>query len=77
MIDSAVEEEQVASLRTVKAQRDTDAVGRSLAAVKRVAATKQNLLPALLDAAHARCTVGETMEALADVFGRYEGAAKW
>src|SRR5437868_4275830 len=77
VIDSAVEEEQVASLRSVKAQRDADAVGRSLAAVKRVAATKQNLLPALLDAAHARCTVGEIMEALADVFGRYEGAAKW
>jgi methylmalonyl-CoA mutase N-terminal domain/subunit len=77
VIDSAVEGEQVASLRSVKAHRDTDAVGRSLAAVKRVAATKQNLLPALLDAAHARCTVGETMEALADVFGRYEGAAKW
>src|SRR5437762_733797 len=71
VIESAVEEEQVASLRSVKSQRDTDAVGRSLAAVKRVAATKQNLLPALLDAAHARCTVGETMEALADVFGRY------
>jgi methylmalonyl-CoA mutase, N-terminal domain len=77
VIDSAVEEEQFASLRRVKAQRDADAVGRSLAAVKRVAATKQNLLPALLDAAHARCTVGEVMEALADVFGRYEGAAKW
>jgi methylmalonyl-CoA mutase, N-terminal domain len=77
VIDSAVEEEQVASLRSVKAQRDADAVGRALAAVKRVAATKQNLLPALLDAAHARCTVGEIMEALAEVFGRYEGAAKW
>jgi methylmalonyl-CoA mutase N-terminal domain/subunit len=42
-----------------------------------VAATTENLLPTLLDAARARCTVGEIMRALEDVFGRYEGAAKW
>jgi hypothetical protein len=24
-----------------------------------------------------RCTVGEIMNALADVFGRYDGAARW
>ena len=34
-------------------------------------------MPALLEAAQARCTVGEIMNALADVFGRYDGAAKW
>ena len=42
-----------------------------------MAGTKQNLLPPLLEAAQARCTVGEITKALADVFGRYEGAAKW
>jgi methylmalonyl-CoA mutase N-terminal domain/subunit len=31
----------------------------------------------LLDAADARCTVGEIMNALAEVFGRYDGAARW
>ena len=31
----------------------------------------------LLEAARLRCTVGEIMNALADVFGRYDGAAKW
>ena len=30
-------------------------------------------MPALIEAAQARCTVGEIMNALADVFGRYEG----
>jgi hypothetical protein len=34
-------------------------------------------MPAFLDAARARCTVAEIMSALADVFGRYDGAAKW
>ena len=60
-----------------KAQRDGEAVRRLLGEVRRVAATKENLMPALLEAARARCTVGEIMTALADVFGRYDGAAQW
>jgi methylmalonyl-CoA mutase N-terminal domain/subunit len=76
-IDETVEKEQAASLKGIKAKRDATAVRRCLANVKRVAATTENLMPALLEAARARCTVGELMTALADVFGRYDGAAKW
>ncbi len=76
-IDEAVEKEQLASLRHTKEQRDAQIVRRALEEVRRVAGTSQNLMPALLEAAHVRCTVGELMNALADVFGRYEGAAKW
>ena len=43
----------------------------------RVAATPRNLMPVLLEAAEARCSVGEITNALAEVFGRYDGAAKW
>jgi methylmalonyl-CoA mutase N-terminal domain/subunit len=77
VIDESVEKEQVASLRRLKGQRDAAAVERSLAEVRRVAATKANLMPTFVEAARARCTVGEIMNALADVFGRYDGAAKW
>jgi len=52
-------------------------VQKALTAVRQTAATKNNLLPVLLDAARARCTVGEIVNALAEVFGRYDGAAKW
>jgi len=76
-IDAKVEQEQIADLRRVKARRDSEAVTRCLAAVRKKAATKQNLMPVLLDAARAHCTVGEIMQTLADVFGRYEGAARW
>jgi hypothetical protein len=34
-------------------------------------------MPALLDAARSRCAVGEIMQAMEKVFGRYDGAAKW
>jgi methylmalonyl-CoA mutase N-terminal domain/subunit len=77
MIDESVERDQVASLRRTKAERDNETVRRTLDSVRRVAATTQNLMPVLLDAARVRCTVGEIMNALADVFGRYDGAAKW
>jgi methylmalonyl-CoA mutase, N-terminal domain len=76
-IDDSVEREQLAALRRVKEQRGLDDVQRSLDEVRRAASGHQNLLPPLLDAARARATVGEVMNALVDVFGRYEGAAKW
>jgi methylmalonyl-CoA mutase N-terminal domain/subunit len=76
-IDECVEKEQVASLRKVKSARESAAVAKQLGEIKKVAATTQNLMPALLEAARRRCTVGEIMNALADVFGRYDGAAKW
>src|SRR5947207_1482769 len=77
VMDDKVEQEQVSRLRQRKAQRDGEAVRRCLDAVKRIAGTSQNLMPALLDAARARCTVGEIVNTMADVFGRYDGAAKW
>ena len=77
VIGESVEKEQVVRLRERKARRDGEAVRRLLGEVRRVAATKENLMPTLIEAAQARCTVGEIMAALADVFGRYEGAARW
>jgi methylmalonyl-CoA mutase N-terminal domain/subunit len=76
-IDDTVEKGQVARLKARKTKRDTEAVGRHLAEIRRVAATKENLMPVLIEAAESRCTVGEVMNALADVFGRYDGAARW
>jgi methylmalonyl-CoA mutase N-terminal domain/subunit len=76
-LDHTVEEEQLKSLRKLKAQREPSTVQRMLGEVRRIAATKENLMPILLQASEARCTVGEIMNALADVFGRYDGAAKW
>jgi len=77
VIDEGVEKEQLAHLQHIKKTRDAQAAQKALAAVRQTAATNTNLLPVLLDAARARCTVGEIVNALADVFGRYDGAAKW
>jgi methylmalonyl-CoA mutase N-terminal domain/subunit len=76
-IDHTVETEQIGRLKKLKASRDSGAATRALNEIRKLAATKTNLMPALLEAAEARCTVGEIMNAMADVFGRYDGAAKW
>jgi methylmalonyl-CoA mutase N-terminal domain/subunit len=77
VVDDSVEKEQVARLKERKKQRDNEAARRMLDKVRRTAATKQNLMPVFIEAAEARCGVGEIMNALADVFGRYDGAARW
>jgi methylmalonyl-CoA mutase N-terminal domain/subunit len=77
VVDETVEKEQVAKLKRIKAKRDGAAAKRSLDTVRKVAGTQENLMPAMIEAARARCTVGEIMNALADVYGRYDGAAKW
>ncbi len=76
-VDESVEKTQLAELHRLKKQRDAGAVAKTLDAVRRTAKTGDNLMPVLLDAARARCTVGEVMNALADVFGRYERASRW
>jgi methylmalonyl-CoA mutase N-terminal domain/subunit len=73
-IDYAVETEQVESLNRVKKDRNAADVQRTLDAVRRAAEADENLLPTLIDAARARATVGETMHALADVYGRCDTA---
>jgi methylmalonyl-CoA mutase N-terminal domain/subunit len=73
-IDAAVEREQIESLRRVKADRSTEEVRRALDALRRAAEARQNVMPALVDVARTRATVGEVMQALADVYGRCDAA---
>jgi methylmalonyl-CoA mutase N-terminal domain/subunit len=71
-IDPAVETQQLASLAAVKQARDDDAVRRAIARLQREAEDPSvNLLPALIDAAKAHVTVGESMRALESVFGTW------
>jgi methylmalonyl-CoA mutase N-terminal domain/subunit len=77
VIDDAVEREQTTALKKLRSSRSHEAVRHSLDRVRRVAATRENLMPTLIEAARSRCTIGEVMAAMTDVFGRYDGAAKW
>ena len=71
-VDDRVESDQIATLRATRGRVEAGELRRCLDEVRRAAATSQNLVGPLLQAAHARASVGEIMNALADVFGRYE-----
>jgi methylmalonyl-CoA mutase N-terminal domain/subunit len=71
-IDPAVEARQLETLAQIKQRRDDDAVRRCLDRLQTEAADPAvNLMPALVDAAAAYVTVGETVRALEEVFGTW------
>ncbi|MDL1863530.1 methylmalonyl-CoA mutase [Betaproteobacteria bacterium PRO7] len=76
-IEAAVETEAAASVRSLRQRRDPAAVARTLASVTEDAKAGRNVMPALIDAAKAYATLGETVNALADAFGRFDGGPLW
>lgn len=73
MIDnSSVREAQLAKLERLKAERSAEAANAALRALESAASSGEgNLLALAVDAARARCTVGEISEALERPWGRY------
>ena len=67
-----VEKEQIAALRAIKKQADKTEIERCLQELRRAAATNENLVGIIVEAARARASVEQIMNALADVFGRYQ-----
>jgi methylmalonyl-CoA mutase, N-terminal domain len=70
-IDPALERTQVDRLAATRARRDGAAVEAALIELKRVAATDENLMPPIIEAARARATEGEMIAAMQEVFGTY------
>ena len=71
-IDPAIEQEQVARLKAVRARRDNAKTNATLAEVERRARETANLMPAILTAVEAYATVGEISDSLRRAFGEYQ-----
>ena len=52
-------------------------VKHALDGIRGAARAGQNVMPALVDGALAKCTLGEMVQAMADVYGRYSGGPEW
>lgn len=76
-IPHTVETEQCARLEKFRRERDQDATKRALDGIRAAARSGDNVMPALVAGAHARCTLGEMVQAMADVYGRYSGGPEW
>jgi ethylmalonyl-CoA mutase len=70
-VDPTIEARTAADLKAWRAERDNDAVKRSLDELARVAASDGNIMPATIDLAHAGGTTGEWAGVLREVFGEY------
>jgi len=70
-IGAEVEPGQVARLETVRQRREKDRHAKVLKRLEHTARTKENLMPAILDAVRAYASVGEICDTLKTVFGAY------
>jgi len=73
--DERVMREQLERLASHRENRDQDAVGVRLEALRDVARGTGQLMPPIVDAVRAECTLGEICGALRDVFGEYHAPA--
>jgi len=76
-IPHTVETRQCEGLATFKKDRDADGVNRTLDEIRKAARDGANLMPSLVEGSLAKCTMGEMVQALADVYGRYTGGPEW
>ena len=65
------EAEQRERLATLRSTRDQARAEKSLAALRAAAKTSENMMPHILEAARAYCTLYEIRAAMEDVFGAY------
>ncbi|NUQ68610.1 MAG: methylmalonyl-CoA mutase [Phycisphaerales bacterium] len=91
-IPHEVEVRQVERLAAFKAKRNKDEVKKALDNIRAACQGKPvtlrhpmptaamhatNVMPALVDGALSHCTLGEMVQAMADVYGRYTGGPEW
>jgi methylmalonyl-CoA mutase, N-terminal domain len=74
-IDEEVAHRQSERLKKLRAERSQDEVNRTLAALRKAAQGKENLMPAIYAAVKAYATLSEICDAMRQVFGSYEEVA--
>ena len=71
-IDMKIQGDQIKFLSKVRAERNNGEASRKIAALENAAFGEGNLMPFILDAVKAYCSLGEISDALRKVFGEYK-----
>ncbi|KAK7133906.1 hypothetical protein R3I94_015683 [Phoxinus phoxinus] len=75
--NTAVRNKQIEKLQKVRESRDAEAAKRCLSAIEQCARTRDgNLLELAVEAARARCSVGEITDAMKSVFGEHKASTR-
>jgi methylmalonyl-CoA mutase N-terminal domain/subunit len=70
-VDATAQRHQEAKLGRLRKDRDNTKVSKSLNGLRRVAESRENTMPAILDAVRAYATLGEICDTFKEVFGTY------
>ena len=70
-MDAQGEQRQVERLSRLRRERDNREAARCLKAVEKACRDEENVMPYLVDAVNACCTLGEICDVMRDVFGAY------
>ena len=76
-IGPEVETTQLDRLADFKKRRNADETKRALDAIRNACQQGENVMPHLIDGALANATLGEMVQAMADIYGRYAGGPEW
>ncbi|MEN9600379.1 MAG: hypothetical protein RL596_2703 [Bacteroidota bacterium] len=71
-IDDSIRTIQSQKLEALRAKRNQIAADASLHAIKKAAATNDNLMPLVIAAVENYCTLGEIADTLRNTFGEYK-----
>jgi methylmalonyl-CoA mutase N-terminal domain/subunit len=75
-IDMSIEKAQSTAVQQVRSNRDTAKAAEALVAIGTAASEGTNMMPPIIDAVRASCTVGEISDVFRDKFGVY-GDPAW
>lgn len=76
-ISEQVEADQVTRLAKFKADRNVAEMKAALEGLRQAARAGDNVMYALIDCSAKRCTLGEMVQAMADIYGRYSSGPEW
>jgi methylmalonyl-CoA mutase N-terminal domain/subunit len=74
-VDQTMATQQREKLDRLRAERDSGAAEQALQRLRAAATGEENLMPAIIEAVHAYCTLGEISGAMREVFGEYKALA--
>ena len=74
-VDPSLAGQQREKLERLRADRDSAAAEQALARLRTAAEGTENMMPSIIEAVHAYCTLGEICGAMRAVFGEYKSLA--
>jgi methylmalonyl-CoA mutase N-terminal domain/subunit len=71
-IDASIQQAQIEKIKILKANRDQSLAVNSLAAITAAVNSGENIMPPVIAAIEANCTLGEISDVLRNIFGEYQ-----